>query len=114
MLSLGPITWADKSCCGKSFGVQRHDDIGSPSFSARADGIISGIGRDVWQSRRRNKFRLLSQQIDYLPNELTPDAYLSKTRLYSRENLIAHQPDKRIPIDPVPEYSGAWILGSDL
>src|SRR5205823_8495305 len=54
------------------------------SFSATAERIVSGIGRDVWQSRGRNKFRLLSQQIDYLPDEWTPDAQPSQDPLVSR------------------------------
>jgi hypothetical protein len=96
------------------FWVQRHNEIGSASFSARAEGIVSRIGRDVWKSRGRNKFRLLSQQIDYLPDEWTPDAQPSQDSLVFQKNVITHQPDKRVPFDPVPEQLGAWILGSDL
>jgi hypothetical protein len=98
----------------KIFWIQCHDEIGSASFSATAEGIVSWIGRDAGQGRGRNKFRLLSQQIDYLPDEWPPDAKLSQDSFVFQKNLIAHQPDKRIPFDPVPEQIGAWILGSDL
>jgi len=98
----------------KILRIQCHDEIGSASFNATAEGIVSRIGRDAWQSRGRNKFRLLSQQIDYLPDERTPDAQPSQDSFVFQKNLIAHQPDKRIPFDPVPEQIGAGILGSDL
>jgi len=98
----------------KILRIQCHDEIGSASFSATAEGIVSRIGRDIWQSRGRNKFRLLSQQIDYLTEEWTPDAQPSQDSFVFQKNLIAHQPDKRIPFDPVPKQFGAWILGSDL
>ena len=64
-------------------------------------------------SQGRDKFRLLSQQIDYLPDEWTPDAQLSQHPFVFQKNLIAHQPDKRIPFNPVPEQTGARIPGSD-
>jgi hypothetical protein len=102
----------------KILRIQCHDEIGPASFSARANGIVSGIGRDAWQSRGRNKFRLLSQQIDYLPplvaDEWTPDAQPPQDSFVFQKNLMVHQPDKRIPFDPVPEQIGAWIPGSDL
>ena len=98
----------------KILRIQCHDEIGSASFSATAEGIVSRIGRDTWKTSGRNKFRLLSQQIDYLPNEWTPDAQPSQDSFVFEKNLIAHQPDKRILFDPVPEQMGAWILGSDL
>ena len=98
----------------KILRIQCHDEIGSASFSATAEGIVSRIGRDAWQSRGRNKFRLLSQQIDYLPDEWTPDAQPFQYSFVFQKNLIAHQPDKPIPFDPVPKQIGAWILGSDL
>jgi len=94
--------------------IQRHDETCPASFSARAEGIISRIGRDVWQSRGRDKFRLLSQQINYLPDEWTPDTQLCQDAFVFQKNLITHQPDKRVPFDPVPEQLGAWILGRDL
>lgn len=59
-------------------------------------------------------FRLLSQQIDYLPDEWTPNAQLSQDTFVFQKNLIADQPDKHIPFNPVPEQLGAWIPGSDL
>ena len=34
--------------------------------------------------------------------------------LVFKQNLVAHQPDKRIPFDPIPEQFGAWILWRDL
>ena len=98
----------------KIFRIQCHDEIGPASFSATAEGIVSRIGRDAWQSKDRNKLRLLSQQVDYLPDEWTPDAQPCQDSFVFQKNLIAHQPDKRIPFDPVPEQIGAWILGSDL
>src|SRR6266849_6346155 len=58
----------------KILRIQCHDEIGSASFSATAEGIVARIGRGAWQSRGRNKFRILSQQIDYLPDKWTPDA----------------------------------------
>jgi len=70
--------------------IQCHDEIGSASFSAAADGIVSRIGRDAWQSSGRNKFRLLSQQIDYLPDEWTPDAQPLQDSFVFQKNLIAH------------------------
>jgi hypothetical protein len=103
-----------QECLRKILRIQGHDEIGLASFSAAAEGIVSRIGRDTWQSRRRNKFRLLSQQIDYLPDEWTPDAQPFQDSFVFQKNLIGHQPDKRIPFDPVPEQIGAWILGSDL
>ena len=98
----------------KILRVQCHDEIGPASFGAPAEGIVSWVGRDAWQSSGRNKFRILSQQIDYLPDKWTPDAQLSQDLFVFQKNLIAHQPDKRIRCDPVPEQIGAWILGSDL
>ncbi len=98
----------------KILWIQCHDEIGTASFSATAEGIVPRIGRDAWQSRRRNKFRLLSQQIDYLTEEWTPDAQPSQDSFVFQKNLIAHQPDKPIRCDPVPEQIGAWVLGSDL
>lgn len=98
----------------KILRIQCHDEIGPASFGATAEGIIAWIGRDAWQSRGRNKFRLLSQQIDYLPGEWTPDAKPSQDSFIFQKNFIAHQPDKHIPFDPVPEQTGAWILGSNL
>jgi hypothetical protein len=98
----------------KILRIQCHDEIGSASFGATAERIVSRIGRDAWQSRGGNKFRLLSQQIDYLPDEWTPDAQPFQDSFVFQENLTAHQPDKLIPFDPVPEQIGAWIPGSDL
>jgi len=98
----------------KILQIECHDEIGSAGFSATAEGIVSWIGRDTWQSSGRNTFRLLSQQIDYLPDECTPDAQPSQDSFVFQKNLVAHQPDKRIPVDPVPEQIGAWILGSGL
>jgi hypothetical protein len=98
----------------KILRIQCHDEIGSASLSATAEGIVARIGRDAWKSRSRNKLRLLSQQIDYLPDEWTPDAQPSQDSFVFQKNLIAYQPDKSIPFDPVPEQIGAWILGSDL
>jgi hypothetical protein len=96
------------------FRIQRHHEIGAANFGAAAEGVVARIRRDIWQSRGRNKFRLLSQQIDYLPDEWAPDAKLSQDSFIFQKNFIAHQPGKRIPFDPVPEQIGAWILGSDL
>ena len=62
----------------------------------------------------RNKFRLLSQQIDYLPDEWPPDTQSSQDSFVFKKDFIAQQPEKRIPFDPVPEQFGAWILGNDL
>ena len=59
-------------------------------------------------------FRLFAQEIDYLPDEWTTDAQPCQDSLVFKKDLIAHQPDKRIPFNPVPEQLGAWILGSDL
>jgi hypothetical protein len=98
----------------KIFRIRCHDEIGPASFGATAEGIVSRIGRDAWQSRGRDMFRLLSQQIDYLSDEWTPDAQPFQDPFVFQENLIAHQPGKRIPFDPVPEQIGAWIPGSDL
>ena len=94
--------------------IQCHDEIGPASFSARAERIVSRIGREVWQGLGRNKFRLLSQQIDYPPDEWPPDTQPSQDSFVFKENLIVHQPEKRILFDPVPEQTGARILRSDL
>jgi hypothetical protein len=61
----------------KILRIQRHDEIRSASFRATAERIVSRIGRDVWKGRGRNRFRLLSKQIDYLPDEVAPYAKLS-------------------------------------
>jgi hypothetical protein len=61
----------------KILRIQRHDEIRSASFSATAERIVSRIGRDVWKGRGRNRFRLLSKQNDYLPDEVAPYAKLS-------------------------------------
>lgn len=98
----------------KILWIQCHDEIGKASFSATAEGIVSWIRRDARQSSGRNKFRLLSQQIDDLPNEWTPDAQPSQDSFVFQKNLIAHQPDKSVSFDPIPEQIGARILGSDL
>ena len=81
----------------KIFRIQCHDEIGPASFGAPAEGIVSWVGRDAWQSSGRNKFRILSQQIDYLPDEWTPDAQPSQDLFVFQKNLTAHQPDKRTP-----------------
>jgi hypothetical protein len=96
------------------FRIQGHNEIGSAGFSTRAEGIVSRIGRNIWKSRGGNRFRFLSQQIDYLPDEWTPYAQPSQDSFIFQKNLIAHEPDKRIPFDPVPEQFGAWIPESDL
>ncbi len=103
-----------QECLREILRIQRHDEIGLASLGTCTEGIISRIGRDVWQSGGRNKVGPLSQQIDYLPDQWTPDAQPSQDSLVFQKNLITHQPDKRIPFDPVPEQIGAWILGSDL
>jgi hypothetical protein len=87
----------------KILRIQCHDEIGPASFSATTEGIVARIGRDARQSGGRNKFRLLPQQIDYLSDEWTPDTQPFQDSLVLQKNLIAHQPDKRIPFDPVPE-----------
>jgi hypothetical protein len=51
------------------FWVQRHDEIGSASFSAAAKGIVARIRGDVWKSRGRDVFRLFAQEIDYLTDD---------------------------------------------
>jgi hypothetical protein len=96
------------------FRIERHDEICPASFNAAAERIVSRIGRDIWKKRGWDKFRLLSQKIDDLPDECTPDAQPSQDSLVFHKNLVAHQPDKCILFDPVPEQVGAWILGSDL
>jgi len=101
-----------ESDCGKSFGVQRHDEIGLASLSACTEGIMSRIGRDVWQSGGGNKIRPRSQQIDYLPDEWTQDAQPSQDSLVFQKNLIAAR--QTYPLRSSPEQIGAWILGSDL
>ena len=86
----------------KVFQIQRYDEISSASFSARAEGIVSRIGRDVGKSGNRDEFRLLSQQIDYPSDEWTPDAQPCQDPFVFQKNLIVYQPDKRISLDPVP------------
>jgi len=68
--------------------IQRHDEIGAANFGAPAKGIVARIRGNIWQGRGRNKFRLLSQQIDYLPDEWTPDAQLPQDSLVFQKNLI--------------------------
>jgi hypothetical protein len=72
------------------FRIQRDNEIGSASFSASAEGIVSWIGRDVWKSRGRNMFRLFAQEIDYLPDEWAPDAQPSQDSFVFQKNLITH------------------------
>lgn len=84
-----------------------HDEIGPASFSTRAEGIVSRIGRDVWKGRGKDKFRLLSQKIYYLSDKWTPDAQPAQDAFVFQKNLLAYQPDKRILLDPVPEELGA-------
>jgi len=47
-----------KAAAGNLFGVQGHNEIGFAAFGARAEGGVSGIGRDVCKSRGRDIFRL--------------------------------------------------------
>ena len=48
-----------------------------PASAQPQKGSSPGIGRNVWKGRGRNRFRLLSKQIDYLPDEVAPYAKLS-------------------------------------
>ena len=57
---------------------------------------------------------LFAQEIDYFTDDWTTDAQPPQDSFVFQEYFIAHQPDKRIPFDPIPEQFGAWILGSDL
>ncbi|PYX27197.1 MAG: hypothetical protein DMG77_19565 [Acidobacteria bacterium] len=44
-----------------------------PTSAQPQKGSSPGSG-EMWKSRGWDEFRLLSQQIDYLPNEWTPDS----------------------------------------
>jgi len=57
-------------------------------------------------------FRFSSQQVDNLPDQRTPDAQLSQDLFVFQKSFIAHQPDKGVSFDPVPQQSGAGILGN--
>jgi hypothetical protein len=59
-------------------------------------------------------FRLFAQEIDYFTDDWTTDAQPPQDSFVFKKDFIAHQPDKRIPFDPIPEQFGAWILRSDL
>lgn len=94
----------------KILGIQRHNEIGAPSFSAAAKGIVSRIRRYVWRSGNNHKFRLFPYEIDYSADELATDAEACQNSLVFKQDFICHEPEKRIPLNPVPEQFGAWIL----
>lgn len=58
-------------------------------------------------------FRPFAQEIDYLTDDWTTDAQPPQNSLVFQKNLITNEPDKRIPLNPVPEQFGAWILERD-
>jgi hypothetical protein len=59
-------------------------------------------------------FRLFAQEIDYVTDDWTTDTQPPQDSFVLKKHFIVHQPDKRIPFDPIPEQFGAWILQSGL
>ncbi len=58
-------------------------------------------------------FCLFAQQIDYFTDNRTADAQPRQDLFVFNNDLVAHQPDKRVPFDPAPEKVRAWILRRD-
>jgi hypothetical protein len=84
-------------------------------LSAHAQkGSSPGSGEMFGRAEAGTSSASLSQQIDYLPDEWTPDAQPCQDSFVFQKNLVTHQPDKRVPFNPVPEQFSNWVLGRDL
>jgi len=84
MLSPGPITWADKSCCGKSFGFNVTMKSARPVSAQAQNGSSPGSGEMSGRAEAGIRSVSSRSRLTIFPMSGRRTPSLPKTRLYSR------------------------------
>ena len=85
----------------KVSGVESNHEICLAGFSAKAKGIVLGIGRNLNRGMHVHLFGPLADQVDDFSDDIRTNAEALQNILVFIQNVLGYEPVEVVPLGPV-------------
>jgi len=93
----------------KISGVEGNHKVCLAGFSAKAKGIVLGIGRNLNRGMHLHFFGPLADQVDDFSDDIWTNAEALQNFLVFIQNVLGYEPDEIVQLCPPAEYIGTRI-----